>query len=77
MAQRERNEHGQSVAPLSRKMDAIDLNPDMDCPMCAPFACDDPDVHLAHEIPSEYTPLKNRGCTCGADFNGRDCMCFE
>jgi hypothetical protein len=47
----------------------------MDCPLCRPFACDDPDVHLG--VPSEYTPLKNRGCTCGADLDGRDCMCFE
>jgi hypothetical protein len=49
----------------------------MECPMCAPFECDDPDNHLRSEIPPEYTPLKNRGCTCGADFDGRDCMCFE
>jgi hypothetical protein len=47
----------------------------MDCPMCAPFDCDDPDRHLG--VPSEYTPLRNRGCRCGADFDGRDCMCFE
>lgn len=46
-----------------------------DCALCAPFACDDPDRHLG--VPSEYTPLKNRGCHCGADFDGRDCMCFE
>jgi hypothetical protein len=50
--------------------------PDPDyCAACAPFACDDPDRHLG--VPSEYTPLKNRGCRCGADFDGRDCMCFE
>jgi hypothetical protein len=48
---------------------------DMDCRLCAPFDCDDPDRHLG--VPSEYTPLKNRGCRCGADFDGRDCMCFE
>ena len=57
--------------------DALGRNPDMNCALCAPFTCDDPDVHLAHEIPSRYTPLKNRGCHCGADFDGRDCMCFE
>jgi hypothetical protein len=45
------------------------------CPICRPFPCDDPDNHLG--APSEYTPLKNRGCTCSADFDGRDCMCFE
>jgi len=48
---------------------------DMNCPMCAPFDCDDPDRHLG--VPEEYTPLKNRGCHCGADYDGRDCMCFE
>jgi hypothetical protein len=46
-----------------------------DCPACAPFACDDPDRHLG--VPAEYTPLANRGCHCGADLDGRDCMCFE
>lgn len=46
-----------------------------DCRQCAPFACDDPDNHLG--LPSEYTPLKNRGCRCGADAGGWDCMCFE
>lgn len=45
------------------------------CAICAPFDCDDPDRHLG--VPSEYTPLRNRGCRCGADFDGRDCMCFE
>lgn len=45
------------------------------CNVCYPLGCDDPDMHLG--APSEYTPLKNRGCTCGADFDGRDCMCFE
>jgi hypothetical protein len=45
------------------------------CPACAPFACDDPDRHLG--VPSEFTPLRNRGCRCGADLDGRDCMCFE
>ena len=47
----------------------------MDCRLCAPLACDDPDRHLG--VPSEYTPLANRGCRCGADLDGRDCMCFE
>jgi hypothetical protein len=45
------------------------------CRECYPFACDDPDRHLG--VPSEYTPLKNAGCHCGADLDGRDCMCFE
>ena len=54
-----------------RKTDSLDY----ECRLCAPFSCDDPDVHLG--VPSEYTPLKNRGCTCGADLDGRDCMCFE
>jgi len=48
---------------------------DMNCRVCYPFACDDPDNHLG--VPSEYTPLANRGCTCRADKDGRDCMCFE
>ena len=48
---------------------------DLSCRMCAPFDCEDPDRHLG--VPSRYTPLKNRGCHCGADFDGRDCMCFE
>ena len=48
---------------------------DDDCPGCAPFPCDDPDRHLG--VPSEYTPLANAGCHCGADLDGRDCMCFE
>ena len=55
----------------SNKTDKLDY----ECRMCTPFPCDDPDVHLG--VPSEYTPLKNRGCTCGADLDGRDCMCFE
>jgi len=50
-------------------------NMDDYCATCAPFACDDPDRHLG--VPSEYTPLRNQGCHCGADFDGRDCMCFE
>ena len=45
--------------------------------MCAPFDCDDPDLHLRHEVPMDLTPLRSRGCHCGADFDGRDCMCFE
>ena len=47
----------------------------MICTMCYPFDCDNPDYHLG--VPEEYTPLKNRGCHCGADFDGRDCMCHE
>ena len=47
----------------------------MYCAICAPFDCDDPDNHLG--VPSKYTPLRNRGCHCGADIDGRDCMCFE
>ena len=50
---------------------------DLNCPMCYPLDCDDPDNHLRHEIPARLTPLRNRGCHCGADFDGRDCMCFE
>jgi hypothetical protein len=48
---------------------------EMDCQLCRPFDCDDPDRHLG--VPAEYTPLANAGCHCGADFDGRDCMCFE
>lgn len=48
---------------------------DTQCAICAPFDCDDPDNHLG--VPSKYTPLKNRGCRCGADAGGWDCMCFE
>ena len=48
---------------------------DYECRLCAPFSCDDPDNHL--DIPAKYTPLKNLGCHCGADLDGRDCMCFE
>jgi hypothetical protein len=47
----------------------------MNCRICAPFDCDDPDRHLG--VPSKYTPLANMGCHCGADLDGRDCMCFE
>jgi hypothetical protein len=45
------------------------------CMICWPLGCDDPDAHLG--VPSKYTPLKNRGCICGADVTGADCMCFE
>lgn len=45
------------------------------CKICAPFDCDDPDHHLG--VDPKYTPLKNKGCHCGADFTGADCMCFE
>jgi hypothetical protein len=45
--------------------------------MCFPFDCDDPDNHLAHEVDSRYTPNRNRGCRCGSDFHGGDCMCHE
>lgn len=55
----------------SNKTDKLDY----ECRLCAPFQCDDPDNHLG--VPSEYTPLKNKGCTCGADLSGADCMCFE
>jgi len=47
----------------------------MYCPLCAPFDCDDPDLHLG--VPPEYAPLAAQGCHCGADRDGRDCMCFE
>jgi hypothetical protein len=50
-------------------------NPSDECRLCSPFPCDDPDRHLG--VPAAYTPLRNRGCRCGADFDGRDCMCFE
>lgn len=44
----------------------------VDCRICYPYDCDDPDRHLG--IPDEYsTP----GCYCGAASDGRDCMCFE
>ena len=55
----------------SNKTDKLDY----ECRLCAPFQCDDPDNHLG--VPSEYTPLKNQGCICGADLSGADCMCFE
>jgi len=67
-------DHGHlDVAVTQDAAPPVDL--DMACRMCAPFDCDDPDRHLG--APSEYTPLKNRGCRCSADFDGRDCMCFE
>jgi len=50
---------------------------DDECPICYPLGCDDPDNHMGHDIDPRYTPLRNRGCHCGADFDGRDCMCFE
>lgn len=59
--------------PTTDLDDQIDL--DAECKMCAPFDCDDPDRHMG--VPSRYTPLKNRGCRCGADSHGGDCMCFE
>lgn len=49
----------------------------MECPLCRPFDCDDPDTHLGHEIPAYLTPAKERGCRCGSDSHGGDCMCFE
>lgn len=50
---------------------------DDDCPRCRPLACDCDDIDRPEAVPSRYTPLRNRGCHCGADFDGRDCMCFE
>jgi hypothetical protein len=44
----------------------------MNCPICRPFDCDDPDNHLG--VPPEY---QIPGCHCGAAADGRDCMCFE
>lgn len=44
-----------------------------DCPQCAPFACDDPDMHLGP--PPGYGPPP--GCHCNAWSTGADCMCFE
>jgi hypothetical protein len=58
---------------------AVDLDDDDDasdaegdCRICYPFPCDDPDRHLG--IPAKY---RTPGCHCGADIDGRDCMCFE
>jgi hypothetical protein len=48
-----------------------------DCPRCYPLGCDCSDMDRPEAVPAEYTPLRNRGCHCGADFDGRDCMCFE
>jgi hypothetical protein len=62
-------------ADLLRNPDGRPEELSMDCRICAPFDCDDPDIHLG--VPSRYTPLANRGCHCGADRDGRDCMCFE
>lgn len=47
------------------------------CPRCYPLGCDCSDADRPEAVPSEYTPLRNKGCHCGADFDGRDCMCFE
>lgn len=44
----------------------------MECPICYPYDCDNPDFHLG--IPEEY---KTPGCHCDANYDGRDCMCFE
>ena len=44
-----------------------------DCPVCYPFACDDPDGHLGP--PPGYGPPP--GCHCSAWRDGRDCMCME
>lgn len=72
------DEYADPDPPLPNERPAtFDDLKDLDCPQCRPFPCDDPDRHLVHEIPSEYTPLRNMGCHCGADFDGRDCMCFE
>lgn len=48
---------------------------DMRCGLCHPFDCDDPDRHMG--VPTYLTPLANRGCHCGADYDGRDCLCFD
>jgi hypothetical protein len=55
---------------MERKEATMKLN--MDCPICRPFDCDNPDNHLG--IPEEY---QIPGCHCGAASDGRDCMCFE
>lgn len=60
---------------LPRGTERRDELDDSGCAVCRPFPCDDPDRPLG--APSDYTPLRNRGCHCGADFDGRDCMCFE
>ena len=48
---------------------------DDNCQICYPFGCDDPDAHLG--IPAGYSPMRDRGCRCGSDSHGGDCMCFE
>lgn len=55
----------------------IDPVDDGYCPRCYPLGCDCSDAQRPEAVPPEYTPLRNRGCRCGADFDGRDCMCFE
>ena len=47
------------------------------CPRCHPLGCDCSDAERPEAVDPKYTPLRNRGCHCGADFDGRDCMCFE
>lgn len=49
----------------------------VECRRCYPMGCDCDDMDRPEMVPSEYTPLRNRGCHCGADYDGRDCMCFE
>ena len=61
-----------ALADADRSMPGGD---DAVCRMCQPFDCGDPDTHLG--VPSYLTPNKNRGCRCGSDYDGRDCMCFE
>lgn len=45
------------------------------CGICYPLGCDDPDGHLG--VPQGYEPNRDRGCRCGSDSHGGDCMCFE
>jgi hypothetical protein len=47
---------------------------DDDCPICYPLGCDCSDTQRPEAVPDEY---RTPGCRCGADLDGRDCMCFE
>jgi len=47
------------------------------CPRCYPHGCDCEDAERPEAVDPRFTPLRNRGCHCGADYSGRDCMCFE
>jgi len=68
-AERQRREHDEVDRTL---FDALEPG---GCPMCRPFACDDPDNHLG--VPDKYRPAWADRCSCGAWIDGRDCMCSE